>query len=152
MPRQPFSRPKYWACRCAMALIRTKLKRRRKRDSNPRAPCSANGFQDRRFQPLTHSSEFQGTESVTAGAINGLEFDADTSFFSVCSSGNICRNPQFLPPRRSLLGSPLSSVQRSDKVSVTQGYFADVTGHRRQLWKSTKCFLNMEPELPSKGS
>ena len=29
---------------------------RRKRDSNPRAPFDANGFQDRRFQPLTHSS------------------------------------------------------------------------------------------------
>ena len=29
---------------------------RRERDSNPRAPFSANGFQDRRFQPLTHPS------------------------------------------------------------------------------------------------
>ena len=29
---------------------------RRKRDSNPRASRPANGFQDRRFQPLTHSS------------------------------------------------------------------------------------------------
>ena len=29
---------------------------RRKRDSNPRAPFEANGFQDRRFQPLTHPS------------------------------------------------------------------------------------------------
>src|SRR5208283_987222 len=32
------------------------LKWRRKRDSNPRASFPANGFQDRRFQPLTHSS------------------------------------------------------------------------------------------------
>src|SRR6185295_2728248 len=31
---------------------------RRKRDSNPRASYPANGFQDRRFQPLTHSSAF----------------------------------------------------------------------------------------------
>jgi len=31
---------------------------RRKRDSNPRASHPANGFQDRRFQPLTHSSVF----------------------------------------------------------------------------------------------
>ena len=30
---------------------------RRKRDSNPRASRPANGFQDRRFQPLTHSSK-----------------------------------------------------------------------------------------------
>ncbi len=29
---------------------------RRERDSNPRAPFGANGFQDRRFQPLTHPS------------------------------------------------------------------------------------------------
>src|SRR5690348_5020258 len=29
---------------------------RRRRDSNPRYPFGYNGFQDRRFQPLTHSS------------------------------------------------------------------------------------------------
>ena len=29
---------------------------RRKRDSNPRASCPANGFQDRRLRPLGHSS------------------------------------------------------------------------------------------------
>jgi hypothetical protein len=29
---------------------------RRKRDSNPRTSYPVNGFQDRRFQPLTHSS------------------------------------------------------------------------------------------------
>jgi hypothetical protein len=29
---------------------------RRKRDSNPRTSRPVNGFQDRRFQPLTHSS------------------------------------------------------------------------------------------------
>ena len=29
---------------------------RRRRDSNPRGPFEPNGFQDRRFQPLTHSS------------------------------------------------------------------------------------------------
>jgi hypothetical protein len=29
---------------------------RRRRDSNPRDPFGSNGFQDRRFQPLTHSS------------------------------------------------------------------------------------------------
>ena len=34
---------------------------RRKRDSNPRASFPANGFQDRRFQPLTHSSVFYRT-------------------------------------------------------------------------------------------
>src|SRR5215475_7273746 len=29
---------------------------RRERDSNPRDPFEPNGFQDRRFQPLTHPS------------------------------------------------------------------------------------------------
>ena len=29
---------------------------RRRRDSNPRGPFEPNGFQDRRFQPLTHPS------------------------------------------------------------------------------------------------
>ena len=32
------------------------LKWRRRRDLNPRDPFEPNGFQDRRFQPLTHSS------------------------------------------------------------------------------------------------
>src|ERR1700748_821063 len=32
---------------------------RRRRDSNPRDPFESNGFQDRRFQPLTHSSVFK---------------------------------------------------------------------------------------------
>jgi hypothetical protein len=45
-----------------------KLFWRRERDSNPRAPFGANGFQDRRFQPLTHPSSsgvtFQLTRSV----------------------------------------------------------------------------------------
>src|ERR1700719_4382086 len=31
---------------------------RRRRDLNPRDPFRPNGFQDRRFQPLTHSSAF----------------------------------------------------------------------------------------------
>src|SRR5258706_14505574 len=31
---------------------------RRRRDLNPRDPFGPNGFQDRRFQPLTHSSVF----------------------------------------------------------------------------------------------
>jgi site-specific DNA recombinase len=34
---------------------------RRKRDSNPRASYPANGFQDRRLQPLGHSSNFKTT-------------------------------------------------------------------------------------------
>ena len=34
------------------------MKWRRKRDSNPREPFDSNGFQDRRIQPLCHSSVF----------------------------------------------------------------------------------------------
>src|ERR1700738_4737451 len=34
---------------------------RRRRDSNPRDPFGSNGFQDRRFQPLTHSSGYDST-------------------------------------------------------------------------------------------
>src|SRR5208337_3903248 len=37
---------------------KAKGKKRRRRDSNPRGPFEPNGFQDRRFQPLTHSSAF----------------------------------------------------------------------------------------------
>src|SRR5580698_2981363 len=34
------------------------LRWRRKRDSNPREPFDSNGFQDRRIQPLCHSSVY----------------------------------------------------------------------------------------------
>ena len=34
---------------------------RRERDSNPRCPFRHNGFQDRRYQPLTHPSAGKGT-------------------------------------------------------------------------------------------
>src|ERR1700676_2039266 len=42
---------------------------RRKRDSNPRNPFEFNGFQDRRFQPLTHSY----TNSPTTVALPSRE-------------------------------------------------------------------------------
>src|ERR1700739_3587003 len=35
--------------------------KRRKRDSNPRYGSPYSGFQDRRFQPLTHSSALENT-------------------------------------------------------------------------------------------
>ena len=41
-----------------MSPGRTLVLWRRRRDSNPRDPFGSNGFQDRRFQPLTHSSVF----------------------------------------------------------------------------------------------
>jgi hypothetical protein len=44
---------------------------RRRRDSNPRDPFRSNGFQDRRFQPLTHSSAFNS--SAVAQTFYGLD-------------------------------------------------------------------------------
>src|SRR6266403_5390583 len=44
---------------CLRARLVTKNFWRRRRDSNPRDPFESNGFQDRRFQPLTHSSVFK---------------------------------------------------------------------------------------------
>ena len=43
---------------CQIGLFRTRLEKswRRERDSNPRYPFRYNGFQDRRYQPLTHPS------------------------------------------------------------------------------------------------
>jgi hypothetical protein len=41
-----------WRCRTALFSDVW----RRERDSNPRSPLRLNGFQDRRFQPLTHLS------------------------------------------------------------------------------------------------
>src|SRR6266851_813548 len=38
------------------ASLATQDRLRWRRDSNPRDPFEPNGFQDRRFQPLTHSS------------------------------------------------------------------------------------------------
>jgi hypothetical protein len=38
---------------------------RRERDSNPRAPFEANGFQDRRFQPLTHPSVIESSTEAS---------------------------------------------------------------------------------------
>ena len=40
---------------------------RRGRDSNPRRPCDLNGFQGRRFQPLTHLSIKNLNLSFTSG-------------------------------------------------------------------------------------
>src|SRR3954463_4460567 len=47
---------------------------RRKRDSNPRASFPANGFQDRRFQPLTHSSTHEGSRVKTSSVITETMF------------------------------------------------------------------------------
>ena len=43
-----------------------KSKWRRERDSNPRCPFRHNGFQDRRFQPLTHPSADGDSSSITS--------------------------------------------------------------------------------------
>src|SRR5450432_2512421 len=61
---------------------------RRRRDSNPRDPFGSNGFQDRRFQPLTHSSICNSNRS----------FDLE----------RICDNLRFLLLQRSATVTELS--------------------------------------------
>ena len=51
---------------------RTRAFWRRRGDSNPRDPFEPNGFQDRRFQPLTHSS-------ALILAYSALQFDGNES-------------------------------------------------------------------------
>jgi hypothetical protein len=50
---------------------------RRRRDSNPRDPFESNGFQDRRFQPLTHSSASKYNLQTAFSGIVDDTFRAD---------------------------------------------------------------------------
>jgi hypothetical protein len=50
---------------------KTQIGWRRGRDSNPRDPFGPNGFQDRRFQPLTHPSVLNSNLLIGAGLTNG---------------------------------------------------------------------------------
>ena len=72
---------------------------RRKRDSNPRNPFEFNGFQDRRFQPLTHSSDSYPTRFtatrimaiavafvITSGSTHGLGTAPDAESSSPATS------------------------------------------------------------------
>jgi site-specific DNA recombinase len=52
------------------------LLKRRRRDSNPRDPCGPTGFQDRRNQPLCHSSNWIGERFVLYPAEIGKMGDA----------------------------------------------------------------------------
>jgi hypothetical protein len=65
---------------------------RRERDSNPRAPYEANGFQDRRFQPLTHPSRpiqfsmtlyYRALPGCLRGPANQVEISARPGVFVV---------------------------------------------------------------------
>src|SRR6266481_155424 len=49
---------------CLRARLVTKNYWRRRRDSNPRDPFESSDFQDRRFQPLTHSSAYDSTALI----------------------------------------------------------------------------------------
>src|SRR6266849_8392760 len=70
--------------RSKLGLVTKKCWRRR-RDSNPRGPFEPNGFQDRRFQPLTHSSVFNSNvfcelaASLLQWRFEPLHFGADGS-------------------------------------------------------------------------
>ena len=52
-PRSPTCTPRHRTSYCDCPRAK---QWRRKRDSNPRNACTLNGFQDRRIQPLCHSS------------------------------------------------------------------------------------------------
>jgi hypothetical protein len=51
-----FARKSYQSSNLPYKLLIIKTLWRRERDSNPRYPFGHNGFQDRRYQPLTHPS------------------------------------------------------------------------------------------------
>jgi hypothetical protein len=63
---------------------------RRGWDSNPRDPFRPNGFQDRRFQPLTHPSGCLEFNRRTPPFHNG-RVGHSTNRFSWCVSGFCCR-------------------------------------------------------------
>src|ERR1700687_5708928 len=103
---------------------------RRSRDSNPRDPFESNGFQDRRFQPLTHSSTLNYTARAPipgnlaafsasnapsrAYSINERQpaSAASTSKQETCSS-------------RTILNSPTPTLLRKISIS-TDGIFCAV--------------------------
>ena len=78
---------------------------RRRRDSNPRDPFGPNGFQDRRFQPLTHSS------AHNSNALRGLVarlclWDAASRRRNRHKAPHCRRAPAFAPLRASTEESP----------------------------------------------
>src|ERR1035438_5670785 len=62
---------------------------RRKRDSNPREPFDSNGFQDRRIQPLCHSSVYyltwfhHLTRGVTVSRVGDMKVE-EREFLFFC--------------------------------------------------------------------
>jgi hypothetical protein len=103
---------------------------RRERDSNPRAPFGANGFQDRRLKPLGHPSERGNSQSLeqedppdacgTPGA-----GDWELSLFSVywhwAGSANDSVMATFVPLMVALAPTPtpyFANARHTEQVSV----------------------------------
>ena len=106
-----------WHTHSCKYFIINELDWRRERDSNPRAPFEANGFQDRRFQPLTHPS----SPFLPIAYTNKSPF--------VIASGNTCGNicGMFLRPASGKFTLDLHCMSRcvvlvNELRSLLQGY------------------------------
>lgn len=72
---------------------------RRRRDSNPRDPHGPNGFQDRRFQPLTHSSinNYRLCPARAAYSTHLQVVPGVFSQYSTCHALGLCAVVQLIP-------------------------------------------------------
>ena len=107
---------------------------RRRRDLNPRDPFGSNGFQDRRFQPLTHSSVFKyNLQRLLAGrSVTILE--AIAAIWCTLSP-NCQQNIRAAPKRPSWIEICANTwLRRPSNAAckpVVQGQKSDVLNHRR---------------------
>ena len=88
------------------------LQWRRRRDSNPRDPFESNGFQDRRIQPLCHSSAFN------YNVICGL--DGHLWQLSICAAAFWCNCHQIVTNARQFRYR--GSLRLEICVRITHGY------------------------------
>src|SRR5580658_3505808 len=96
-----------------MSPGRTFVLWRRRRDSNPRDPFESNGFQDRRFQPLTHSSVFNSNLIYRLAA--KLHFGFELLRFGARCSSIVAVAPNF--PTATTLEARFDWVKRIATVS-----------------------------------
>ena len=94
---------------------------RRRRDSNPRDPFGSNGFQDRRIQPLCHSSTLILLHLLATCCTLATEFDV-----LLYSVGDSCSQRRHFQPEYGLLVTkeyPQLTIQsdyRSDREQASQ--------------------------------
>src|SRR5579864_7141792 len=69
---------------------------RRGWDSNPRDPFGPNGFQDRRFQPLTHPSAFQfNWRGLLRPTANSKTLSHSCTVLECCNENNLVHSNRF---------------------------------------------------------